>query len=300
MEPVPDKPSLARRIARFPLTCILVACVITGAIGAPVVVLLHADREQVSPWKMLPVELALATGAVLGQLFAAWLLEREKPKAVGWSRPALRPMGLGFATGAGLQTLVVVLLALFGWYAFAENRTTDSSASELAGTFILFGVVAVFEEVLMRGILFRQLERLLGSWFAIIITALFFGVSHRSNPGATAISAIAIAVEAGVLLAAAYAVTRSLWLPIGIHWAWNFFEGPVFGEAVSGTHGPHWLAPHIAGPAIWTGGKFGPEAGLAAVIPCTALGVYFVWLAVRRQQMRTPAWMLRLFNRAPA
>ncbi|MBS2028108.1 MAG: CPBP family intramembrane metalloprotease [Deltaproteobacteria bacterium] len=291
----PDKPSLGRRIASFPLTCIFVACTVTGAIAAPVVILLHPSKSEIAPWKVLPVELALAAGAVAGQILAGWLLEKGKPSAVGWATPALRPMGVGFATGAGLQTLVVAMLAATGAYVLAGG-VVGARPSDMLGAFLLFGLVAVFEEVLVRGILFRQLERLLGSWAALAITSFIFGYGHWKNPGASWISGLFIAIEAGVLLGAAFALTRSLWLPIGIHWAWNYFEGPVFGEAVSGTQGPHWLSPHIDGPVTWTGGVFGPEAGLAAVIPCTALGVLMVVLAVRRKQIRTPAWMLRLFN----
>ena len=135
-----------------------------------------------------------------------------------------------------------------------------------------------------------------GSWIAIILSALFFGLTHLMNPGATLFGALAIALEAGTLLGAAYMLTRRLWLAIGIHWAWNFFEGPFFGATVSGTGsnaGKALITSTINGPSIWTGGAFGPEAGLAALLVCLATGPLFLILVLRQKQVITPAWRRR-------
>jgi hypothetical protein len=120
---------------------------------------------------------------------------------------------------------------------------------------------------------------------------LFFGFGHRSNPGATWVSSVAIAIEAGGLLAAAYVATRSLWLPIGLHWAWNLFEGPVWGSPVSGIGLPVLANARFPGPRMLTGGDFGPEAGLPAMVLGAALGLWFLVNAVRHEQIVTPAWM---------
>ena len=79
-------------------------------------------------------------------------------------------------------------------------------------------------------------------------------------------------------------------LAIGIHWAWNFVEGPIFGTAVSGGSGKGLIKPVITGPDLWTGGAFGPEAGLVALIIGTAVGIILLWLAARRGQMIAPPW----------
>jgi membrane protease YdiL (CAAX protease family) len=262
-----------------------------GGFGAP-----QHDRPL---WEELPRSAVTAVAALLGQLLVGRFLERTTAAELGWRRARLRDLGSGFALGAVVQGLVLVAMVLPGWY----TRTTENDAplggGGLVGSVLLFLCVAVFEETFTRGILYRQIERGLGSWAALGVTALFFGLGHFGNPGATWFSGLAIAIEAGVLLAGAYALTRSMWLPIGLHWAWNLFEGPVFGEAVSGTHGPHWLAAKITGPALWTGGVFGPEGGLVTVLPCTALGVAFVVLAAKRGHMTTPPWMRRRFGRAP-
>jgi hypothetical protein len=93
------------------------------------------------------------------------------------------------------------------------------------------------------------------------------------NSGATTVSTVAIALEAGVLLGAAYAACGSLWLPIGLHFGWNFTEGGVFGVAVSGRKaGAGIVNMPLSGSALWTGGQFGPEASLVAVAVCLVAG----------------------------
>jgi uncharacterized protein len=154
-------------------------------------------------------------------------------------------------------------------------------------------LVAVFEEITFRGLLFRIVEKGLGSWGALLMSAVFFGGAHLGNPGATIGSSIAIALEAGVLLGAIYMATRSLWMVIGVHWAWNYFEGPVFGTQVSGNDIRSLLHSVTDGPVLWTGGAFGPEAGLFAVIAGGIVGAIFIWLAIRRGQIIAPMWARR-------
>ncbi|HEY3588415.1 MAG TPA: CPBP family intramembrane glutamic endopeptidase, partial [Myxococcaceae bacterium] len=151
-------------------------------------------------------------------------------------------------------------------------------------------LVGFAEEIRNRGILFRLLEQNLGTWVALGLSALAFGFAHWQNPGATWWSSLAIALEGGVLLAALYAATRSLWLPIGVHWAWNLFEGPVFGTAVSGNSVGALARGAFTGPSWLTGGPFGPEAGLPALVIGGVAGVLAVVWMVRRGEVHPPAW----------
>ena len=82
--------------------------------------------------------------------------------------------------------------------------------------------------------LFRLIERHAGTLAALVISALLFGLVHASNPGATWLSSTAIALEAGLLLGAAYAKTRTLCFPIGLHTGWNFTQSGIFGAHTSG------------------------------------------------------------------
>ena len=226
---------------------------------------------------------------------ALWLFERKRPKDAGLGTSgALTDTGRGFLIGAALLTAVTGLLALTGSYelvGWAPLPEGTTRAALLGRMVLLFLAVAIFEEVAVRGIIFRQLEQALGTWLAIVLSALLFGFSHRGNLNATWFSSVAIAIEAGALLAAAYVATRSLWLPIGLHWAWNLFEGPVWGSRVSGNDIAVLADARFTGSNLLTGGGFGPEAGLPAMVLGTAVGVWFMVLAVRRGQIVTPAWM---------
>ena len=104
----------------------------------------------------------------------------------------------------------------------------------VAASLLLLLAAAMQEELVFRGMIFRLLERTLGSWIAVTLSALAFGVLHLTNPGATLVSTLAITLTAGVIMAAIYLLTRSLWWVIGLHLGWNFFEGPVFGAQISG------------------------------------------------------------------
>jgi len=119
---------------------------------------------------------------------------------------------------------------------------------------------------------------------------------HAGNPGATVGSSIAIAIEAGIMLAGAYAWARNLWLPIGIHIAWNFTEGGIYGAAVSGENARgifNIVLSPSASPLV-TGGTFGPEASLVAVAICLGAGIAFLVAAARAGNWRGASFRLML------
>lgn len=236
----------------------------------------------------------LVLGLAVTFLLARLWIERRPFAELGLSRRhLLRDLLLGFLIGFILQGTTIGILALAGWY-HVTSLASGSAAIILIvqglGDFLL---VALFEEGLFRGVIFRLLENTLGSWIAIILSALFFGLAHLLNPGATIFEALAIALEAGIMLGTAYMLTRSLWLAIGIHWAWNFFEGPFFGTAVSGIAGKTIIVSTTNGPTIWTGGTFGPEAGLVALLVCLVASALFLILILRRKHVIAPAWQRR-------
>jgi membrane protease YdiL (CAAX protease family) len=130
-----------------------------------------------------------------------------------------------------------------------------------------------------------------GTWIAVIISSAFFGAAHAFNPGATVTSSIAITLEAGVLLAAAYVLTGRLWFPMGLHAGWNSSEGSLYGLSVSGftaknalTHGT------LTGPVILTGGAFGPEASVVAVILCFGVAILLLRRAAKLGRIQPPFW----------
>jgi membrane protease YdiL (CAAX protease family) len=149
----------------------------------------------------------------------------------------------------------------------------------------------ILEETLFRGILLRQLERLVGTWWALAATSVLFGAVHMMNPDATWVGAISIMVEAGILLGAAYLYTRRLWLAAGMHAAWNFTQAWVFSVPVSGTGQPiGLLQTRRIGPEWLTGGDFGLEASIPALVVATLAGLVLLWDAHRRGRFVAPPW----------
>jgi membrane protease YdiL (CAAX protease family) len=150
----------------------------------------------------------------------------------------------------------------------------------------------VFEELLFRGALFRILEEWLGSWISLAASSLVFGFVHLLNPAGTIVGAIYISIEAGLLLAAAYMLTRRLWLSIGFHMSWNYTQSAIFSGIVSGgVTDPGLIRSNIKGPAVLTGGSFGLESSVLAFVLCTSAGVVMLIMAVKRGNIVPPSWM---------
>src|SRR5262249_21623370 len=164
-----------------------------------------------------------------------------------------RELAMGLAVGGGVFGAGAGGLALGGG-AFGHRGPGVGALPPLVG---MAAISSFSEEVLVRGIVFRITEEALGSGLALLVSAALFGLGHLANPHATLWGAAAIALEAGVLLAAAYMLTRRLWLPIGIHAAWNFTEGGLFGAATSGRNLPGLLQTTTRGPEWLSGGAFG-------------------------------------------
>lgn len=149
----------------------------------------------------------------------------------------------------------------------------------------------IFEELLYRGVALRILEEYLGSWIALAASSLFFGLRHLGNEDATLLGALFITVEISVLLAAAFKLTRRLWLSIGFHMSWNYAQAAVFSGALSGVPMPPGLfANTVEGPDLLTGAQFGLEASVIAFVLCTAASIMLLRMAVRRGTTIPPMW----------
>jgi membrane protease YdiL (CAAX protease family) len=191
----------------------------------------------------------------------------------------------GVLLGLGLFTATITVIAIFGGYRITGWGSLGAFVSAVG----LMACVAVTEEILLRGIVFRLIEEKAGTRAALAFSAVIFGALHLVNDGATIWGALAIAVEAGLMLGAAYVATRSLWLPIGLHFGWNLAEGGVFATTVSGSNSGETGLFHsvMSGSTALTGGTFGPEAGVVAILACAVPTVYFLRLAARRGNLRT-------------
>ncbi|MGH3378931.1 MAG: lysostaphin resistance A-like protein [Actinoallomurus sp.] len=229
---------------------------------------------------LLSLVLGLAT-AVLAVLVYARMVrwsERRAPVEVA-AKGATTRIGLGVLIGVGWFAAVIANIAFLGDYR-VDGRGTVMGA---VGLFGFMAAAAVTEELMFRGVLFRIIEGRTGTWMALLVTSVLFGGWHLLNPDASLWGAIAIAVEAGGTLAAAYAATRNLWIPIGLHFGWNFAEAGIFGTEVSGNGKNDGLLHSVtSGSTLVTGGRFGPEASPYTIVFGVLLTIVFMWLAHRR------------------
>jgi membrane protease YdiL (CAAX protease family) len=261
------------RFARFTIVRIVLA---TLFVAAPVVALQLVGQALALDGSLLGPTVILA--ALAGYVAYVRLIEARSPIAELAARGAATQIAVGFALGALLFATTMLVLSLLGAASFGPGEGWGIIAP---GLLVAFGA-AVAEEIFLRGVVFRIVSERLGDAVALAISAALFGAIHAGNQGATVFSCIAIALEAGVLLAAAFMVTRRLWLPIGLHAAWNFTEGTVFGASVSGTRPRGLLTSRFHGSDLVTGGSFGPEASIVAVVVCLVAATALLVIAARR------------------
>ena len=280
----PNTPPLLLRIAQFPLTRLLVL----GGFLVLWIGINNGFRQQLaaSPWPALAAVAGMAASGLA--VYAGVVRFIEQRPVTELALPGMgRQLVLGMLLGAGLYSLAVLVLLLLGHYRILGLNPWQAMLPALA---MALGS-GVLEELLYRGTLFRIVEQVLGSWLALGVSALVFGASHLANPEATLLGAVCIAVEAGLLLAAVYLVTRRLWACMGLHMAWNFAQVGVYSGNVSGVvSAPGLVQAQIQGPLWLTGGSFGLESSAVAVTVCTAAGLVLLWRAVQRGQMQPPFW----------
>lgn len=219
---------------------------------------------------MLPALLA-----VTKLLTAVW--ERKPFGSVGLSFGSR--WKLEFAVGLGLGAAMIYLVAglehLLGLAGFAWN-SVPAERVLLAGAqyFLLLLVAATNEELTFRGYPFQRLVDSVGPWGAVVVSSCLFGLVHLWNPSTSWIST-ANTMLVGVPLAVAYLRTRALWLPIGMHFTWNFFQGYGLGLPISGIVLPVTAVKAEVQGAQWlTGGSYGPEGGLLASAVIVAATIY--------------------------
>ena len=281
---------LWRRIADFPLVTMLIALgLLVGTVW-----LAGLGFRQLPHWGIPDASRQMIAGlVVVGIVIAVYKLAISKlgqqPRDDLRREHAVRDLALGLGGGALLFSAVTAVAALVGVY----DIVGLGRARSILFVAVMFGIIpGVMEELVFRGILFRHLEDFGGSWFALALTSALFGYVHLGNPNATVFSSFAIAVETGVLLGGAYMLTRSLWAPIGIHAAWNFTQSQIFDVPVSGNDGTGLVEAKLSGPELLSGGAFGLEASVIALVIATAAGVWLVLRAVRAGHVVRP-WRVR-------
>lgn len=246
-------------------------------------------------WRLARYLLQVALGllaVVLPTLFAARFFDRRPVSDLGLQLTGSwwRDLGFGLLLGALLMFLVFVVELALGWITIANTFSTRASQSfwvALVSPLTLFLAVGIYEELVVRGYLLKNLAEGLsfgplggkvGMLLALLISSAIFGLAHAGNPNASAVSNFNLFL-AGLLLGLPFLLTDELAIPIGLHITWNFFQGNVFGFPVSGTSANQttFIAVEQGGPELWTGGAFGPEAGLIGVFAIIIGSLLIIW-----------------------
>ena len=280
-------PGLVRRILRSPPARILV-------LGFVLVMMMTLNTDVMvsyadDPLKSVRHVVALAVAGFAVYIGYAHFIEQRPISEL--ALPGMgRELGTGMLIGFGLYTACVLMLIGLGIYRVQGLNPLDFMVPAIA----MAVSSAVYEELLFRGVVFGSVEAWFGSWAALVVSSLVFGLTHLINPEGTVEGALFIAVEAGTLLAAAYMLTRRLWLSMGFHAAWNYTQSAIFSGIVSGNEASQGLIRSaVQGPELLTGGKFGVESSVLALVLCTTTGVLMLVMAVRRGRIVPPIWRRR-------
>ena len=254
--------------------------------GAQVVVKLL--RAPLSLGDAVPA--AYYASYLIVSLLVAWLayltyvrVVERRPVAELSGAGAPRELGMGMLAGLGLVSVTIGALWLLGYYqvrgANAWTVVFVLLANDGAGAFV--------EEILLRGIVFRITEEVLGTWLALALSALLFALLHLTGPDATVTGAIVVGLEGGILISAAYVLTRKLWLPIGLHFGWDFSQDALFGV---GRGAKGLVRADLTGPSLLSGGASGVEGSILALLLCLVASAYLILRARQRAKLVAPVW----------
>ena len=281
--------SIGQKILYFPLTKIIIGLVVLGGIVAIGQILAQTILNLTTFGKDLKNLIGGLFTAILAIIsYSALFKVYEKRKITEFSKSnIIKNLILGIGLGAILQSLTVLVIYLKGGYNIVSVNPIYFIIPPLTMGF----TSAIFEEILIRGIIFRITEEKLGSYLALIISATLFGAMHLANPNSSITVGIGLAIQAGFLLGAAFIYSRSLWLPIAIHFAWNFTQSAIFGANVSGNAiSKTLITSNISGAEWLTGGEFGPEGSIQATLFCLIATIILMILSHKKKNIIKPYW----------
>jgi len=284
-----DKKQIAKKILMFPLTRIIIGLLVV--LGAYISFQMLSDKAFSLFVSSRELKNLLVSAIASGMTIAAYIFlfrfyEKRRVSEFVFQGQG-KNLALGLLVGFSLQALTILVIYLLGGYRVLQVNKLLYLIPALSMSI----TSSIFEEIMFRGVIFRLVEEKLGSYMALAVSALIFGLLHMVNPNSSLLAALAIAVEAGLLLGVAYMYTRNLWFPIGIHFAWNFTQGGIFGAAVSGNAmRQSLLSPEISGANWFTGGEFGPENSVQTVVFCLVLAALLFAKLYREKRLVLPFW----------
>ena len=261
--------------------------------GIPLIVIYYfLDPASAFTGKLTPALLLLTTlvqtFAFTTSIFLARrFLDKQSIESLGLkiNRQALFDLLAGIGVTFIQMGLIYVVMRSLGWLTFKGFAWDVDPLGQVIGNTLTFLFVFILvgwnEELLSRGYHLQTLASGFNLFWGVVISSTVFGFLHIFNPGSSWVAVLGITV-AGFYFAFAYLRTKQLWLPIGLHIGWNFFEGVVFGFPVSGLDIYPLTRIDVTGPVLWTGGAFGPEAGLI-ILPSLVIGGILIYLFTRKR-----------------
>ena len=194
-------------------------------------------------------------------IFRRWV-DRASFKSLGFGlNNFVRESTTGILLGIGMITLGYLLLLAMHEINFVG---TSPDATSILLSIVLFVAVAFNEELIFRGYILGNLMLSMNRWVALLVSSVFFSLLHMGNAHFTLLGFFSI-LFAGLLLGLPYIFTRSLWLPIALHFSWNYFQGTIFGFSVSGNAEYSLIRQSRQTDTMWNGGEFGFEGSILAV-----------------------------------
>lgn len=264
----PPSPKPPHPLIRFLLAVILV--VLTN-VALPVITFLIFNLHPLladTAYRWLASTVLIGGFAFFSRVLDQWEGGAWQYLGLPWTRLAITQFLAGFAISAVLITIAVASLALFGSLSLGFNFSGRAIAHEILVVILLVGG-ALLEELSFRGYPFQRLVEAARPVGAIVVLSILFGAVHLQNPNAGGVLSLGFlnTILVGVLFAYAYLRTKTLWLPIGMHFSWNFFLGVVYGLPVSGLRDFSIVVRSTAhGPRILTGGAYGIEGSLPGTL----------------------------------
>lgn len=254
-----EKVGIKERLLRFPIIWMLIGAVCIILVQG--LFLLLTERVEGIGSLLLIVILGVVA-ILLYKIIMKYVAGRSTPE-LSKQRAGIEAVW-GVLTGAAFVTVSTFIIVAMGGYSFHWASASDPIAVLMTSIEMALSA-AIVEELVFRGLMLQAIQKLWGSWIALAVTSLTFGAFHLANPGATLWSALAITLEAGVLLGAAFLWRRNLWFAMGLHFAWNALEALV-GIPVSGLPANGLYTVQVHGAPLLTGGDFGLEGSIVTVI----------------------------------
>ena len=248
--------------------------------------LLLGQTQLTDDVKNVIIAVADAIAALLTYVFVFRSYEQRKIKELNVASLGKNAI-TGFATGLILQSFFILIIFIFGKYSIVHKNPVSFFIPSFAAAFTA-GFVA---EILIVGIFFRLAEEKLGTLNTLLISFILFAVMHVSAEGATTLSVLSTAMQAGVLLPAVFIYSRNLWIPIFLHFAWDFAEPGIFGGINPGMSIDKSLfTSTISGASFLTGGQTGPQNSIQSLVCCSLVALIVLGMAKQKNHFIQPFW----------